>query len=68
MVTAIELPSMDTPRTSALPGRAQDQLYVAGESAELKALAKRNFAERAWDDAAAVKELADHFEGSAIAS
>lgn len=37
-----------------------------GAKAEPKSLAKRNFAERAWDDAEVVKELMDHFEGSAI--
>lgn len=29
-------------------------------------MAKRNFAERAWDDGETVKELVNHFEGSAI--
>lgn len=33
---------------------------------ERRAMAKRNFAERAWADAESVKALVDHFEGSAI--
>lgn len=33
---------------------------------ERRAMAKRNFAERAWEDAESVKVLVDHFEGSAI--
>ncbi|KAJ4357257.1 uncharacterized protein N0V89_001832 [Didymosphaeria variabile] len=41
-------------------------LYVVGDNSDPKSMAKRNFAERAWDDADAVKELVDHFEGSAI--
>lgn len=35
---------------------------------ERRAMAKRNFAERAWEDAESVKVLVDHFEGSAILS
>ncbi|KAK1488251.1 hypothetical protein CTAM01_11474 [Colletotrichum tamarilloi] len=54
------------PELLLCPGEYRIRLYVLGDQAEPKELAKRNFAERAWDDAEAVKELVDHFEGSAI--
>lgn len=55
------------PELLLCPAEYRINLYVLGDPAEEpKAMAKRNFAERAWDDAEAVKELVDHFEGSAI--
>ncbi|KAK1585188.1 uncharacterized protein LY79DRAFT_277025 [Colletotrichum navitas] len=54
------------PELLLCPAEYRIKLYVLGDAAEPKAIAKRNFAERAWDDAEAVKELVDHFEGSAI--
>ncbi|KZL84520.1 3-hydroxyisobutyrate dehydrogenase protein [Colletotrichum incanum] len=48
------------------PAEYRINLYVLGDPTEPKAMAKRNSAERAWEDAEAVKELVDHFEGSAI--
>lgn len=54
------------PELLLCPGEYRIRLYVAGDPSEPKAMAKRNFAERAWDDAGAVKELVNHFEGSAI--
>ncbi|WYZ34201.1 hypothetical protein EsH8_I_000477 [Colletotrichum jinshuiense] len=54
------------PELLLCPGEYRIHLYVLGDPSEPKAMAKRNFAERAWDDAEAVKELVDHFEGSAI--
>ncbi|KAJ3940846.1 uncharacterized protein N0V96_008718 [Colletotrichum fioriniae] len=54
------------PELLLCPAEYRIRLYVLGDQAEPKELAKRNFAERAWDDAEAVKELVDHFEGSAI--
>ncbi|KAK1963387.1 hypothetical protein LY78DRAFT_671915 [Colletotrichum sublineola] len=54
------------PELLLCPAEYRIKLYVLGDPAEPKAIAKRNFAERAWDDAEAVKELVDHFEGSAI--
>lgn len=54
------------PELLLCPGEYRIRLYVIGDPSEPKALAKRNFAERAWDDAQEVKDLVDHFEGSAI--
>lgn len=54
------------PELLLCPAEYRVRLYVVGDPAEPKAMAKRNFAERAWDDAEAVKELVNHFEGSAI--
>ncbi|KAK1638800.1 hypothetical protein BDP81DRAFT_422687 [Colletotrichum phormii] len=54
------------PELLLCPAEYRIRLYVLGDPTEPKELAKRNFAERAWDDAEAVKELVDHFEGSAI--
>ncbi|OHF02556.1 hypothetical protein CORC01_02251 [Colletotrichum orchidophilum] len=54
------------PELLLYPGEFRIRLYVIGDTSEPKAIAKRNFAERAWDDAYAVKQLVDHFEGSAI--
>ncbi|KAK1457309.1 hypothetical protein CCUS01_01777 [Colletotrichum cuscutae] len=54
------------PELLLCPAEYRIRLYVLGDQAEPKELAKRNFAERAWDDAESVKELVDHFEGSAI--
>jgi hypothetical protein len=54
------------PELLLCPGEYRIRLYVVGDPSEPKAMAKRNFAERAWDDAEAVKELVNHFEGSAI--
>ncbi|KAF5009429.1 hypothetical protein FDECE_4361 [Fusarium decemcellulare] len=56
------------PELLLCPAEYRIQLYVSGDPSEPKAMAKRNFAERAWDDADAVKELVDHFEGSATLS
>ncbi|KAJ4239314.1 hypothetical protein NW757_012906 [Fusarium falciforme] len=53
------------PELLLCPGEHRIKLYAAGDPSEPKALAKRNFAERAWDDAVAVKELVDHFENTA---
>ncbi|WYZ46845.1 hypothetical protein EsH8_IX_001070 [Colletotrichum jinshuiense] len=54
------------PELLLCPSEYRIKLYVLGDPLEPKAIAKRNFAERAWDDAEAVKELVNHFEGSAI--
>ncbi|KZL70700.1 3-hydroxyisobutyrate dehydrogenase protein [Colletotrichum tofieldiae] len=54
------------PELLLCPAEYRINLYVLGDPTEPKAMAKRNFAERAWEDAEAVKELVDHFEGSAI--
>ncbi|KAK1634231.1 hypothetical protein BDP81DRAFT_493459 [Colletotrichum phormii] len=54
------------PELLLCPGEYRIRLYVVGDSSEPQAIAKRNFAERAWTDAWAVKQLVDHFEGSAI--
>ncbi|KXH61470.1 hypothetical protein CSAL01_03881 [Colletotrichum salicis] len=54
------------PELLLCPGEYRIRLYVIGDPSEPKAIAKRNFAERAWTDAYAVKQLVDHFEGSAI--
>ncbi|KAL0780854.1 hypothetical protein CaCOL14_002189 [Colletotrichum acutatum] len=54
------------PELLLCPAEYRIRLYALGDQAEPKEVAKRNFAERAWDDAEAVKELVDHFEGSAI--
>lgn len=54
------------PELLLCPGEHRIDLYVVGDPSEPQALAKRNFAERAWDDAEEVKELVNHFEGSAI--
>lgn len=50
------------------PSEYRIKLCVAGDSEEHRELAKRNFAERAWDDAESVKDLVNHYEGSAILS
>ncbi|CAH0046730.1 unnamed protein product, partial [Clonostachys solani] len=54
------------PELLLCPNEYRIKLYVAGDMNEPKSLAKRNFAERAWDDAESVKELVNHYEGSAI--
>lgn len=54
------------PEVLLCPNEYRIKLYAVGDEGEPKSLAKRNFAERAWDDAEAVKELMNHFEGSAI--
>ncbi|KAK2759581.1 hypothetical protein CKAH01_16657 [Colletotrichum kahawae] len=54
------------PQLLLCPAEYRIRLYVSGDSSEPKAMAKRNFADRAWNDAEAVKELVNHFEGSAI--
>ncbi|KAH8881780.1 hypothetical protein GQ53DRAFT_847993 [Thozetella sp. PMI_491] len=56
------------PELLLCPNEHRIKLYVVGNPNEPKALAKRNFAERAWEDGESVKELVDHFEGSAILS
>lgn len=57
------------PELLLCPGEHRVQLYALGSgSGPVAALAKRNFAERAWDDAALVQELLHHYEGSAILS
>ncbi|CAG9974886.1 unnamed protein product [Clonostachys byssicola] len=54
------------PELLLCPNEYRIKLYVFGESKEPKELAKRNFAERAWEDAESVKELVNHYEASAI--
>ncbi|CAG9988850.1 unnamed protein product [Clonostachys byssicola] len=54
------------PELLLCPSEYRIKLYVADDMSEPKSLAKRNFAERAWDDAESVKELVNHYEGSAI--
>lgn len=54
------------PELLLCPREYRVKLYVLGDSSEPNAMAKRNFAERAWDDAEAVTELVNHFEGNAI--
>jgi hypothetical protein len=54
------------PELLLCPNEYRIKLCVAGDVNEPKSLAKRNFAERAWDDAESVKELVNHYEGSAI--
>ncbi|CAH0034064.1 unnamed protein product [Clonostachys rhizophaga] len=54
------------PELLLCPSEYRIKLYMAGDTNEPKSLAKRNFAERAWDDAESVKELVNHYEGSAI--
>lgn len=57
------------PELLLCPSEHRIKLYVLGQDAsDPLALAKRNFAERAWDDAELVKELVNHYEGSAILS
>ena len=56
------------PELLLCPSEYRIKLYVAGDSDEPRELAKRNFAERAWDDADTVKDLVNHYEGSAILS
>ncbi|KAJ6787147.1 hypothetical protein PWT90_05408 [Aphanocladium album] len=58
------------PELLLCPSEHRVKLYVLGQQqgSEPVALAKRNFAERAWDDAGLVKELVNHYEGSAILS
>ncbi|KPM45327.1 hypothetical protein AK830_g1186 [Neonectria ditissima] len=56
------------PELLLCPSEHRIKLYILGDPSEPKALAKRNFAERAWDDAESVKELVNHYEGSAILS
>ncbi|KAF4943191.1 hypothetical protein FGADI_13570 [Fusarium gaditjirri] len=53
------------PELLLCPNEHRVQLYIAGDTSEPKGIAKRNFAERAWNDAISVRELVDHFEGSA---
>ncbi|KAK2616521.1 hypothetical protein QQS21_000564 [Conoideocrella luteorostrata] len=54
------------PELLLCPGEHRVKLYTFGDDSYPIALAKRNFAERAWVDADAVKELVNHYEGSAI--
>ncbi|VUC30865.1 unnamed protein product [Clonostachys rosea] len=54
------------PELLLCPNEYRIKLYVFGDSREPKELAKRNFAERAWEDAESVKELVNHYEASAI--
>jgi hypothetical protein len=54
------------PEVLLCPNEYRIKLFLWGAGDEPKTLAKRNFAERAWDDAESVKELVDHYEGSAI--
>ncbi|CAI6089060.1 unnamed protein product, partial [Clonostachys chloroleuca] len=54
------------PELLLCPSEYRIKLYMTGDKNEPKSLAKRNFAERAWDDAESVKELVNHYEGSAI--
>ncbi|KAF4898797.1 hypothetical protein CGCFRS4_v004294 [Colletotrichum fructicola] len=54
------------PELLLCPSEYRIQLYVLGDdSGPRLMMAKRNFAERAWDDAAEVNELVSHFEGTA---
>ncbi|KAL1883283.1 hypothetical protein Daus18300_000341 [Diaporthe australafricana] len=55
------------PELLLCPAEYRIRLYVVGDPSEPKAMAKRNFAERAWDDAEAVKELTDQFSQGDIA-
>ncbi len=54
------------PELLLCPNEHRVKLYILGNPDEPRALAKRNFAERAWDDGELVKGLVDHYEGSAI--
>lgn len=54
------------PELLLCPGEHRIRLYVGDEDSDPVSLAKRNFAERAWEDAELVKELVNHYEGSAI--
>lgn len=47
-------------------GEFRVKLYTLGGSDQPKSMAKRIFAERAWDDLQVVVQLLDHFESSAI--
>ncbi|KAK1856216.1 hypothetical protein CCHR01_01128 [Colletotrichum chrysophilum] len=54
------------PEVLLCPSEHRIQLYALGDRSESNLMiAKRNFAERAWDDAAVVNELVHHFEGTA---
>lgn len=53
------------PELLLCPNEHRIQLYIASDTSEPMRMAKRNFAERAWEDAIVVQELVHHFEGSA---
>lgn len=53
------------PELLLCPNEHRIQLYIASDTSEPMRMAKRNFAERAWEDATVVQELVHHFEGSA---
>jgi hypothetical protein len=55
------------PELLLCPSEHKIDVYVLGSQVEPQlSLAKRNFAVIAWDDAKAVRQLIDHFEGSLI--
>jgi hypothetical protein len=55
------------PELLLCPSEHKIDVYVLGSLEEPEvSLAKRNFAVIAWDDAKAVRQLIDHFEGSLI--
>ncbi|KAK5991308.1 hypothetical protein PT974_09588 [Cladobotryum mycophilum] len=54
------------PELLLCPSEHRVKPHVVGDPGDPVALAKHNFAERAWDDAELVKELVNHYEGSAI--
>ncbi|KAF3807834.1 hypothetical protein GCG54_00007568 [Colletotrichum gloeosporioides] len=54
------------PELLLCPAKHRIWLYVVGDPTEPKPVAERNFAEKAWDDAEAVKVFVSHFEGSVI--
>ncbi|CEJ91714.1 hypothetical protein VHEMI07407 [[Torrubiella] hemipterigena] len=58
------------PELLLCPREHDIKLYVLGEKGRGEPVSrkKRNFAETAWDDASLVKELVNHYEGSAILS
>ncbi|QPC71907.1 hypothetical protein HYE68_002659 [Fusarium pseudograminearum] len=53
------------PELLLCPNEHRIQLYIASDTSEPMRMAKRNFAERAWEDAIVAQELVHHFEGSA---
>lgn len=53
------------PELLLCPNEHRIQLYISSDTSEPIRMAKRNFAERAWEDAIVVQELVHHFEGSA---
>jgi len=54
------------PELLLCPSEHKIDVYVLGSQVPVLSLAKRSFAVIAWDDAKAVRQLIDHFEGSLI--